>query len=102
MRRSLIALSLLAAGVLAAKADDALVWKSPLPTGYVTNGEQCFATVRMVQGKRYYNPMECNSPNIHNYVSMSWPMDGPVVNMKGIREAHHVRIDRASGHIILY
>jgi hypothetical protein len=99
------ALSFFAASTLAAQAEDPLLWKSAQPTGWVTSGEQCFATIRMetIRGKqlRYYNPMECKTPNIHNYVSMSWPLDGPVVNMGSYREARHVRI-MPNRHIKLY
>ena len=101
MLRTLFALSLLMALPAAAHADDAgtVIWTSPAPTGQVTdqNGvaiEDCYATETKIGKHIFYNPMVCNTDHIKigNYVSMSWTIDEPPINMKGIREAHHVKI----------
>ncbi|HVV38755.1 MAG TPA: hypothetical protein VHD31_00305 [Candidatus Paceibacterota bacterium] len=102
MRTSLIALSLLAASTLTAHADDGkLLWKSTEPTGYVTNGERCYATLTKLGKHTFYNPMDCKTPHIRNYFSMSWTVDEPPINMKGVAEAHHVKV-LPNGNISLY
>lgn len=97
-----------------AKDTSTLLWKSPYPTGTIMStsaqggGGHCYATVRGhsdAHGKmaRFYNLMECETEpwqHISNYVSLSYPLDVPVINMKGIREAHHVKIK--NGRIILF
>jgi hypothetical protein len=108
---ALFALSVLAAGTLTAHAEDPLLWKSSQPTGRVTNFssgqtvENCYATIRLKtsdgKGDQYYNPMECTTPNVRNYVSMSWPADEPLVNMTGFREAHHGLIE-PNGDVVFY
>lgn len=109
---ALVALSLLATASIATAAPAGkLLWKSPAPTGVVYDSsgvpiEDCYATIRLVTDKdgskhRMRNDMECLTPGIHNYVSMSFPADGPPINMKGIKEATHVRV-LPSGVIQLY
>ena len=110
MQKSVIALYFLIALSPAALAKDesTLLFKSPQPTGRVTSSDgrgdgSCYATIRAYNGHRFYNPMECETKpweHISNYVSLSYPLDGPVINMKGIREAHHVKIK--NGRIILF
>lgn len=115
MQKSALALCLFIALSPAAMAQDvsSLIWKSTHPTGTLTSadgrgGGSCYATIRLFKdahGKpaRFYNPMECDAKpweHISNYVSLSVPLDGPVINMTGIREAHHVKIK--NGRIYLF
>jgi hypothetical protein len=105
MRAALIALFLIAANT-AAWADGEAVRVSETPTGKVTdqNGmvvEYCYATKTRVGKHIFYNPMDCKTPNIRNYANMSWTIDEPPINMKGIREAHHAKI-LPNGRIQLY
>ncbi len=105
MRTALIALSMFATILVpaASHADDAgtLLWKSRDPTGVVSNGEQCYATETKIGKHIFYNPMDCKTPHIRNYLSMSWTIDEPPINMKGIREAHHFKV-LPNGTIQLY
>ena len=109
MRSFFVALSLAALGATLAHADDTnkVIWTSAAATGQVIdrNGmvvEYCHATIRVdLHGKHFYNPNECLVPNIHNYVSMSWPIGEPPINMKGIREATTVRVNPRTGMLEL-
>lgn len=96
-----------------AKDTSTLLFKSPYRTGIITSadgrgGGSCYATIRALKdargnATRFYNPMECEMKpweHISNYVSLSYPLDSPTINMTGIHEAHHVKIK--NGRIILF
>jgi hypothetical protein len=114
----LIGLSLIALTATAATAAPTgkLLWKSPWTTGVVyrdgTPVENCHATIRLVTDRdgtkhRVKNDNECLTPGIHNYISLSFPADGPPINMTDpktkqvIKEATHFRV-LPNGTIQLY
>ena len=102
MRYALI--GLLFVGMCGTACADEPVWKSPTPSGHILQGfagapsSDCYATVRLVDGKRYFHPTECDE-KAHNYLDIGIPLDGNIIKMP--REARHISVRKKDGWIEL-
>lgn len=106
MQKFLIALSIFAASIVVAHAGDKLVWQGDKPTAYAIGpgGGPCYPTIHMTMkdgvAHFYSRNIECFG-RAAGLSDIGVPIGEPLVNMTGIREAHHVKI-LPNGHIKLY